>query len=153
MQHRETSDIQKILKSQAGLSLIEILIALTLLALAGTVIVGQVFEQLEEGKHKSTVIQMNALKQRLKEFKRHCGFYPSTEQGLEALVEKPTGGRECKKYAPDGYIDGGIVPADAWDNPFDYVSDMRKFTILSYGADGMEGGDGWDADISSDKKK
>ncbi len=134
-----------------GMSLVEILIALTLLALAGTFITGQIFDQYEEGRVKSAKIQIQNLEQRLQEFKRHCGFFPTSDQGLDALVQKPGGGRECKRYAPNGYIAGGKLPADPWENEFDYQSDGKKYVIISYGADGVEGGEDWDKDIRSDE--
>ena len=83
------SNIQKIIKSQAGMSLIEILIALTLLALAGTFVGGRVFEQLQEGKVSSARIQIKSLGDRLKEFRRDCNFLPTTDMGLDALINKP----------------------------------------------------------------
>ncbi len=138
-----------ILKSQQGMSLIEILIALTLLALAGTFVGGRVFENLQEGKVQTTKIQMKSLGDRLKEFRRDCNFYPTTEMGLDALIQKPTGGRECKRYAPGGYIEGGKIPLDPWDAEYIYESDGRTFTIISLGADNAEGGEGVDADINS----
>lgn len=141
------SNIKKIMKSQAGMSLIEILIALTLLALAGTFVGGRVFEQLQEGKVSSAKIQIKSLADRLKEFRRDCNFLPTTDMGLDALVNKPEGGRECKRYAPGGYIEGGKVPLDPWDNEFIYESDGKTFDIISLGADGVEGGEGADADI------
>lgn len=136
--------------SQAGMSIIEILIALTLLGLAGTFVVGQVYENLKEGEVKSAKIQIKSLGDRLKEFRRDCGFYPTSDQGLEALITKPDGGlRECKRYAPNGYIDGGKVPQDPWGADFIYESDGKAYTIISYGNDNAEGGEGSDADISS----
>lgn len=141
------SNIQKILKSEAGMSLIEILIALTLLALAGTFVGGRVFEQLQEGKVSSAKIQIKSLADRLKEFRRDCNFLPTSDMGLDALINKPEGGRECKRYAPGGYIEGGKVPVDPWDNEFVYESDGRTFDIISLGADNAEGGEGVDADI------
>ncbi len=143
------SNVQKILRSQAGMSLIEILIALTLLALAGTFVGGRVFEQLQEGKVSSAKIQIKSIADRLKEFRRDCNFLPTTEMGLDALINKPEGGRECKRYAPGGYIEGGKVPLDPWDNEFIYESDGKTFTIISLGADNAEGGEGSDADINS----
>lgn len=143
------SNVQKILKSQAGMSLIEILIALTLLALAGTFVGGRVFEQLQEGKVSATKIQIKSISDRLKEFRRDCNFLPTTEMGLDALINKPEGGRECKRYAPGGYIDGGKIPLDSWDNEYIYESDGKNFTIISLGADNAEGGEGADADINS----
>ncbi len=138
-----------ILSNQKGLSLIEILIALTLLGLAATFITGRVLDSLTEGQIQAAKIQMSALSDRLKEFKRHCNFYPTQEQGLEALVSKPTSGRDCKRYAPNGYLEDGTgVPLDPWDNDYIYTSDGRTFNIISLGADGLEGGEGADADIS-----
>ena len=137
------------MKSQAGMSLIEILIALTLLALAGTFVGGRVFEQLQEGKVQSAKIQIKSISDRLKEFRRDCNFLPTTAMGLDALIEKPEGGRECKRYAPGGYIEGGKVPLDPWDSEFIYESDGKTFEIKSLGADNAEEGEGVDADISS----
>lgn len=138
-----------ILNNQRGLSLIEILIALTLLGLAATFITGRVLDSLTEGQIQAAEIQMSALADRLKEFKRHCNFYPTQDQGLDALVSKPTTGRDCKRYAPNGYLEDGTgVPLDPWDNPYIYTSDGRTFNIVSLGADGFEGGEGADADIS-----
>jgi general secretion pathway protein G len=134
------------LRSQKGLSLIEILIALTILGLAGTFITGKVFESLHEGRMQSAKIQMQNLAARLKEFKRHCGFYPTTDQGLESLVQKPSG-RECKRYAPGGYIEEGKVPLDPWDNEFVYIAQGDKFNIISLGDDGIEGGEGNGKDL------
>jgi general secretion pathway protein G len=144
-----TNNFYKLLRSQQGLSLIEILIALTLLALAGTFVGGQVFDNLQEGKVQTCKIQMKSISDRLKEFRRDCGYYPTTDQGLDALLEKPTGGRECKRYAPSGYIEGGKVPLDPWDGEYIYESDGKTFTIISLGNDGVEGGEGFDADINS----
>lgn len=134
-------------RNQRGFSLIEILIALTLLALAGTFVVGKFMDQLAEGQVNSARIQMSNLEARLKEFRRKCGFYPTTDQGLEALVTKPSGGRECKDYPQAGFIDGDQVPKDPWDADFVYESDGKTYNIYSYGADREAGGDGSDADI------
>lgn len=135
-------------QNQKGFSLIEILIALTLLAVAGTFVVGKFYDNLTEGQINSAKIQMSNLEGRLKEFRRKCGFYPTSEQGLEALVTKPSGGRECKDYPVNGFIDGEQVPKDPWNNDFIYESDGKTVNIISYGNDGEEGGEGSDADIS-----
>lgn len=136
--------------NQAGMSILEILIALTLLGLAGTFVAGKVFENLQEGKVQTAKIQIKSIGDRLKEFRRDCGFFPTTDQGLDALLNKPEGGgRECKRYSPSGYIDGGRVPLDPWDAEYIYESDGKTYTIISLGADNAEGGEGFDADISS----
>ncbi len=141
-------DMRTIAKnSERGMSLVEILIALTLMGIAGTFVAGKVYERLEEGQIQSAKIQLRALGDRIKEFRRDCSYYPTSDQGLDALLEKPTGGRECKRYANGGYIDGGKVPKDPWDYDFQYESDGKSFDIITFGADGVEGGEGVDADI------
>ena len=136
------------IESQKGMSLVEILIALTLMGIAGTFVAGKIYERLEQGQVDSAKIQLRNLGDRVKEFKRFCSYYPTTDQGLDALIEKPTGGRECNRYPPGGLIDGGKIPKDPWDFEFVYESDGKAFDIKTYGADGAEGGEGVDADIS-----
>lgn len=139
----------EILTSQKGLSLVEILIALTLLAIAGTFVVGSVLDSLREGEVKSAQIQIKNLSGILTDYKRKCGSYPTEDQGLDALIQAPTTGRECRRYPPNGFIQGGKIPEDPWGYEFVYKADGRSFEIISYGPDGMEGGEGDDADISS----
>lgn len=144
---------KNLITSNSGMSLIEILIALTLISLMGTFIAGKVFDTLHEGQVQSTKIQMKGFEAQLKEFRRKCGFYPTTEQGLDALVSKPTGGRECKNYPPDGFIEGGSIPLDPWDGAYVLESDGKEYNIISYGGDGVEGGEDKDADIFLKEKK
>lgn len=139
---------KQIIRSQRGFSLIEILIGLTLLAIAGTFVATKLFERLEEGNVKAAQIQMNSLDSVIKEFRRKCGFYPTTDQGLNALVTKPTGGRECRDYPPNGFLEDGQIPLDPWNNEYIYESDGRTFNIISLGSDGLEGGEGPEGDIS-----
>jgi general secretion pathway protein G len=140
---------KQILKNQKGLSLVEILIALTLLALAGTFVVSNVFDSLREGEINSAKIQIQKLGEVLRDYRRKCGRYPTSDQGLDALVVSP-GEDACRRYPPNGFIEGGKIPVDPWDNEFFYESDGRKYTLISYGPDGLEGGEGVDADISSE---
>lgn len=142
--------VKIIMNNQRGMSLAEILIALTLLAIAGTFVVSKTFETLQEGSVDSAKIQIQKIGERLKDFRRKCGFYPTTDQGLDALLNAPTGGaKECKRYPPGGFIEGGKIPMDPWENEFIYESDGKTYTIISYGADGVEGGEEFDADINS----
>jgi general secretion pathway protein G len=138
---------KQLLRSSDGFSLIEILIALTLIGIAGTFVAGKIFDNLHEGQVRSTEIQMQQFAARLKEFRRKCGFYPMTDQGLEALLSKPSG-RECKNYPPEGFIEGERIPNDPWDEPYLYESDGKDFNIISFGPDSAQGGEGRDADIS-----
>ncbi len=144
---------REVMMSNRGMSLIEILIALTLISLMGTFIAGKVFDQLHEGRVKSAKIQMKAFESQLKEFRRKCFFYPETEQGLDALLTKPDSGRECKNYPPSGFVEADEIPLDPWDGEYVYTSDGRSFNIISYGADGVEGGEEKDEDISLRKQK
>jgi len=148
-----TSAPQEILRNSRGFSLVEILIALTLLGLAGTFVASKMFQQFHEGRVSAAKIQMNGYKQALMDFKRKCSFYPTTEQGLESLVSKPTAGRECRSYPPNGFIDR--IEKDPWDFDYIYESDGRKISIYSTGSDGVEGGEGEEADIylNDDAKK
>lgn len=143
--------IKKILtESQKGFSLVEILVALTLLGIAGTFVAGKIFEQLEQGQKQSAAIQINGFKSQLQEFRRRCGFYPSTEQGLDALISKPVGGRDCKRYPPEGFVDGGLIPDDPWDMPYEYQFENNKPNIISSGPDAVMG---TEDDVSLNKKR
>jgi len=139
-----------ILKNSKGMTLTEILIVIAIIALVGTFVTTNVINKFGRAKVDSTKIQMRQLGVILDDFKRECGFYPLTEQGLDALVTKPAGGRECKNYDPEGYVKGGKVPKDAWGNDFQYFStDGRTYEIKSLGNDNAEGGEENDADLSS----
>jgi general secretion pathway protein G len=140
---------QPLLKSEAGFTLTELLIVIALIAMIGTFAVTQVMSRFDKAKIDSTKIQIRQMGVILDDFRRECGFYPLTDQGLEALVKKPTGGRECKNYSPDGYIGSGKVPKDGFDNDFLYESDGNKYIIKSLGNDAKEGGEGTDKDITN----
>lgn len=151
-QIEKANKVTAILKSQRGFSLVEILVSLTLIGIAGTFVVGKIINSLNEGKVSAANIQMSGFAAQLKDFKRKCNFYPDTSQGLEALLEKPSG-RECKNYPPGGFIEGEDIPLDPWDSDYTYESDGKKFSIKSLGGDNEEGGEDYDADLFYPKKK
>lgn len=128
---------RKLLSNQLGMTLIEILIVISLIAIIGATVGSNLFQSLEEGKISSAKIQMKSFAGILGQYKRHCYRFPTTEQGLDALISKPTGGKDCKKYQPGGYLqaDADSVPLDPWDEPYVYESDGKKFTIFSVGPD------------------
>jgi general secretion pathway protein G len=126
------------------------LIVIALIALVGTFVTGRVIEQFNKQKISAAKIQIRQLGVILDDFRRECGFYPTTEQGLDALIKKPTGGRECKNYMEGGYLKEGKLPKDPFGNDYGYQSDGNKYVIISYGNDGKEGGEGLDKDINSD---
>jgi len=145
------SQTSKILKNSRGFSLIEILVALTLLGLAGSFVALKIFDSLYEGQVNAAKTQMKGYENALKEFKRKCYFYPTSEQGLEALISKPSGGRECKNYPPNGFIED--LQEDPWGSDFVYESDGKTISIYSYGQDGEPDGEDKDADIFLKEKK
>lgn len=136
--------------NQAGFTLTEMLIVIALIALVGTFAVGKIIGQYNQSKIKATKIQMNNLATLLDQFRLDCGFYPSGDQGLDALVSKPSGGRECRNYNPEGYV--RRVPRDGFDNEFLYESDGNRYVITSLGSDNRPGGeDEIDKDIKSNE--
>jgi general secretion pathway protein G len=105
-----------------------------------------------EAKTLQAQLHIETLEGALKLFKLDNAFYPSTDQGLRALVEKPTIGRAAKKWREGGYLEKGVVPKDPWGNDYLYMSPgshNRDFDLWSYGADEEEGGEGEDADITN----
>lgn len=135
-------------QDESGFTLTEMLIVVAIIAMIGTFAIGKIQGSFQKAKVDSTKIKIRQLGTLLDNYRLDCNVYPTTEQGLDALVTKPSGGRECKNYNPDGYAKK--VPKDEWDNDFIYESDGNKFSIRSLGSDRTEGGDGFAADISSD---
>ena len=132
---------------EAGFTLTEMLIVIALIALVGTFVTSQIINRYNRAKIDATRIQIKQMGTVLQQFYLDCGFYPSTEQGLESLAAKPPG-RECKNYDPKGYIESGKVPKDAWNNDFVYSSDGNIYEIKSLGPSGAE--DATDAISSKD---
>jgi len=137
---------------ELGMTLIEIMVVVTILGILATIVTVNVLDRLDQAKVSAAVTQMKNLEAALDEFRRDNGFYPSTEQALRALIEKPTIGREAKRYPRNGYLKGGNVPRDPWDCDFIYHSpglQGNPYEITSLGSDCAEGGEDSDADIRS----
>lgn len=143
---------QTILRSQRGFSLMEIMIVISLIAVAGTFVVGQLLNRLDEGNYSAAQTQVRSFKTMLEEYRRYCGSYPTTEQNLDALVAKPTAAPECPNY-PTGGILNGVMPSDPWGKPYLYESpdNGRSYVLSSLGKDGIENGEGTDKDIKSNE--
>ena len=134
---------------QAGFTLTEMLIVIALIGVIMTLVSSNIIGKFNSAKVDTTKIQMRQLGVILDDFNRVCGFYPTTDQGLEALVKAPSG-RECKNYDPAGFIKDGKVPKDGWGNDFIYESDGSKYKLSSLGSDNKAGGEGNDKDLASD---
>jgi general secretion pathway protein G len=134
--------------NQSGFSLIEMLIVITLMGIVATLVARNVISKLEEGKQGATKIQIGQVGLALDDFRRVCNRYPTTEQGLDALVAPPVG-TECKNYPAEGFWKEKRVPKDGWDRDFEYTSDGSTYVLKSLGSDGAAGGAGVNADLSN----
>lgn len=144
---------RKLFGNQKGFSLMEILIVIALIAVAGTFVIGQLVSRLDEGNYSAAKTQIQLLKGMLEEYRRYCGIYPTEGQGLEALVAKPTEPPECTNYPASGFLRDNKVPLDPWGVPYQYSSpDAGKtYVITSYGTDKVENGEGFAKDIKSNE--
>jgi general secretion pathway protein G len=132
---------------EAGFTLIEILVVITIIALIMSLVGPRVLNYLGEAKVKTAKIQIQSLSSALDLFSLDTGRYPTTAEGLAALVQAP--GNIPAWNGP--YLKGGTVPKDPWGNPYVYRSpgEHDVYDIMSYGSDGQEGGTGTAADIVS----
>lgn len=138
------------MKSRSGFSLIEVLIAIVIVAIMGGLVALNL--DTDGPRVTRTRAQMDTLAQALRLYQAQQGALPTQQQGLEALVEKPTRPPRPPRYPEGGYLDSRRVPLDGWDRPFIYLIPGRTgeaFEIISYGRDGLEGGTGYDADLST----
>ena len=129
-----------------GFTLIELLIVIAILGLLAALVVPNVIGQGEEAKRKLVCIQEKSLKDALDSFKVTEGVYPTTEEGLKALVKNPNP-EKYKSYPKNGFLKDGKLPKDPWGNDYIYVNNGGNIDIISLGADGKEGGNGENKDI------
>jgi general secretion pathway protein G len=136
-------------RGQGGFTLIEILVVVVILGILASIIVPKIMKRPEEARRTKAIIDIKAIETALNLYRLDNGGYPSTEQGLEALVTEPTTGVIPKNWKEEGYLDK--VPKDPWGNPYAYLSPglHKEFDLESYGADGVDGGEGKDADVEN----
>ncbi len=142
----------KFLRNEKGLTLIELMVVIIILGLLATIIAPRLIGRTEEAKRTKAMVDIRNIESALRLYKLDNGFYPTTEQGLEALVQQPTTGLIPRNWKEGGYLEGGKVPLDPWGNPYVYLSPgihNPDYDLKSYGADGAEGGEGQFADIES----
>lgn len=134
-----------------GFTLIEVMVVIVILGVLAALVVPRIMSRPDEARVVAARQDIASLMQALKLYKLDNGQYPTTEQGLNALVEPPAVGALAKKWRTGGYLEKGRVPKDPWDNDFVYISPglHGDFDLISYGPDNQSGGEGNDADVNN----
>jgi general secretion pathway protein G len=140
-------------RSEVGFTLIEIMAVVIIIGLLTTIVGAAIFQQVDKGRVTTARAQLSSLEGVLELYRMDSGHFPSTEQGLDALVSEPVSEPAPRNYPPGGYLKGGRVPRDPWGEPYQYESpgqhNQHAFDLWSLGADGAPGGEGIDADIGN----
>ena len=135
-------------RQKNGFTLVELMAVLLILALIGGFAGKNIMTAVKRARVTTTKTRLKELHQAVNMFKIDTGHYPSEDMGLVELVEEPT---DVEGWATGGYLESVDVPLDAWKNEFVYMRDIegKPFVIISYGADGKEGGEDDDTDLYS----
>jgi len=136
-------------KRSRGFTLIEIMVVVVILAVLGALVVPKILENVDKARVTRAKSDIQAIETALDLYRLDNFKYPTTEQGLQALVKQPVD-PTITNYRSGGYLK--TLPVDPWGNVYQYVSpgtDGRDYDILSFGRDGKPGGEGYDADIST----
>jgi general secretion pathway protein G len=134
---------------QSGFTLVEIMVVVVILAVLGALVVPKLIENVDRARVARAQSDIRAIQTALDLYRLDNFKYPTTEQGLLALVKQPAD-PSITNYRAEGYLPG--VPKDPWNSPYQYSSpgaDGKPYEVLTFGRDGKPGGDGYDADISS----
>jgi len=139
------------IRNNRGFTLIELMVVIVILSLLAVLVGPKIIGRTDDAKIADAKVQIKNLETALKLYKLDNGNYPATEQGLAALVTKPTVGQIPKNYKAEGYLDNKNVPKDPWGNDYIYLSpgEHGDYDLSSLGADGARGGEGKNADIES----
>jgi general secretion pathway protein G len=134
-------------RNSRGFTLIELLVVLAIIGLLAGLVGPQVMKHLGESKSKTAKLQIEELASALDMYRLDVGRYPSTDEGLSALIEAPG----SAKIWNGPYLRKKKLPADPWNNPYHYAAPGQhgKFDIFSLGSDNSDGGEGEDADVVS----
>ena len=134
-----------------GFTLIELMVVIVILGILAGLIIPRIMGRPEEARRMKARVQMESVETALRLYKLDNGIYPSTEQGLQALIEAPTVGELPRKWRKGGYLEKGNVPKDPWGHEYVYLSPglHDDFDLVSYGADGQPGGEDQNKDVNS----
>lgn len=137
--------------NEKGFTLIEIMVVIIILGILATYTAVRLTGQTEEARRTQAKIQIETFNTALALYKLDNGIYPSTEQGLNALVEAPTIGTLPRKWREGGYLEKKKIPLDPWKGEYVYISPgiHGDFDITSYGNDNAPGGEGDNADVNN----
>jgi general secretion pathway protein G len=132
---------------EGGFTFIEIMVVVAILAILAALVVPRVMGRTDDAKRTAAKVQVRNIEGALQLYKLDTSMYPTTDQGLKALIEKPTVGVIPKNWKAGGYLDK--VPLDPWGTPYKYMSPSLKgdYEIISLGVDGEPGGEGTNSDI------
>ena len=135
--------------NQSGFTLIELMVVIVIISILAAFVAPRLMHRADGAKVTEAKIQVKNFETGLRLFKMDNGYYPSTEQGLEALITAPQSGEIPENYKSGGYLEKRTVPLDPWGNSYMYICPGMQgdYDIISYGADGAAGGDRYDADI------
>jgi|CXWL01.1.fsa_nt_gi general secretion pathway protein G len=140
-------------RATGGFTFIEIMVVVAILAILAALVVPRIMGRTDDAKRTAAKVQIRNIEGALQLYKLDNGVYPSTEQGLKSLVEKPSVGVIPKKWKLGGYLPK--LPEDPWANPYKYLSPVQRgeykveYEITSLGTDGEVGGEGVNADITN----
>ena len=136
-------------RRDGGFTLIEIMVVIAIIGILATLIVPKIMGRPDEARATAAKHDVGTLVQAFKLYRLDIGRYPTTEQGVKALVEKPTSEPVPQNWKAGGYLDS--IPKDPWGNPYQYANPGThgEIDVYSFGADGKPGGTGNDADIGN----
>jgi general secretion pathway protein G len=135
---------KRISRYQDGFTLIELMVVILIIGLLATIVVQNLRNATDRAKRVKAQADISQIKSALDRYYLDAGSYPTSDQGLPALIAAPTTGNDPKDWGGP-YIER--IPPDPWGHPYFYQSDGNEYLLKSYGADGVEGGEGKNADI------
>jgi general secretion pathway protein G len=143
--------LRKLRNANRGFTLIELMVVIIILGILAMWVAPKIMSRPGQARQVKARLDIQNLENALKLFKLDNGTYPTTEQGLQALVEKPGTGTVPKNWKTGGYLEKGRVPKDPWGNDFVYLSPGLKsdLDIISYGLDGVPGGEEENKDVNN----